>query len=78
MKEEMNKKLFMSLVTEEGLPKILEEKIFAEEYNLACNGGEPDMEHLLCVRLRESLVKERAWFSILYNDEWRELALKEK
>ena len=78
MNEEDKKRLYMVLITEEGLEEVLEGIANAEEYNMATNGGEPDLEYLLCLRLLEALQGEKELYSIVYDAEWREHVLKEE
>jgi len=78
MDKETNKKLFIALVTEERLEELLEEIVYGEEYDMAANGGEPDLEHLLRLRLLEALRGERALHSMIYNEGWREHVLESK
>jgi len=76
MNEEDRKKLFVALVTEEETEEVLEEIVNAEEYNMATNGGEPDLVHLMCLRLLEALRGERELHSMMYDKNWRERVLK--
>ena len=78
MNEEEKKKLFISLVTEEGLEKMLGEMVHREEFIMNIDGGEPDLVHLLCIRLLEALRGDRELYSMVYDEEWREHALKKE
>ena len=78
MNEEEKKKLFISLVKEEGLEKVLEEVVHREEFIMTVDGGEPDLVHLLCLRLLEELRGYPMRNSIVYDEEWREHVLKKR
>jgi len=76
MNEEMNKKLFMALVTEKGLMELLGEVVHREEFNMTVDGGEPDLVHLLCLRLLEELRGYIMGNSMVYDEEWRKHVLE--
>ena len=78
MDEKMGKELFISLVTEEGLEKVLAEAVHREEFIMTVDGGEPDLVHLLCLRLLEELRGYLMRDSMVYNEEWREHVLKKR
>lgn len=75
MSEEDKKKLFISLVKEEGMERVLAEMVHREEFIMTVDGGEPDLVHLLCLRLLEKLRGYPMRNSMVYDEEWREHAL---
>ena len=76
MNEETNKKLFMALVTEKGLMELLGEVVRREEFIMTVDGGEPSLEHLLCLRLLEELRGFTMDSSMVYDEEWRKHVLE--
>lgn len=71
--KEFEKELFIALVrNSEDLVKQLEAYIIGEEYNMASNGGEPDLTHLLALRLLEKMKREPVMYSIVYSKDYRE------
>ena len=76
MNEEEKKKLFIALVAEEKLEAILEHIVAGEEYIMQKDGGEPDLVHLLCMRLLEELRGEKVRYSLVYNEKWRKHVLE--
>ena len=78
MNEKERKKLFGALITEDGLQVVLEDIVTGEEYNMQKDGGEPDIEYLLCVRLLETMRGEKIGWSLVNSEEWRKHVLKEE
>ena len=78
MNEKEKKELFVALVKDEGVWRILREIINAEEDRMATNGGEPDLMHLLMVRLLEANQGNKSAVSLVNDCEWKIHALKEK
>lgn len=78
MNEKETKELFMALVTEEGLKAVLEDIIAGEEYNMASDGGEPDLVYILIVRLFESMIGHKIGMCLVNSGEWKKHALKEE
>jgi hypothetical protein len=78
MYKKETKKLFIALVTEEGLKAVLGDIIMDEEYYMASDGGEPDLVYILIVRLFESMVGHKIGSSLVNSEEWRKHALKEE
>jgi len=78
MLKEERKKLFVALVTGEKLEKLLAEIVHREEFIMTVEGGEPSLEHLLRLRLLEALRGYTMGDSMVYDEEWRKHALKEK
>lgn len=64
--------LFIALL--KGDDKDIEEKlyhyVYGSEYNWAHDGGEPDLAHILAVKLLEKLRGEKNYESMIYQDDY--------
>lgn len=78
--EESRKELFISLL--KGNKSDIQEKllqyVFDNEYLLAHDGGEPDMEHILAVKLLECMGISKLGVSIIYSKEYLEHVFKKE
>jgi len=76
MDEKDKKKLFMALVTEEGLEEVLVKMVHREEIVMTVEGGEPSLEHLLRLRLLEAIRGHILGDSMVHDKEWRKRVLE--
>ena len=69
--EQRRKELFKALVRDSKyIPKKLEAFVFSEEYTMQKDGGEPDLTHLLALKLLEEILGYKLESSIIYDPEY--------
>lgn len=78
--EESRKELFISLL--KGNRTDIQEKllqyVFDNEYLLCHDGGEPDMDHILAVKLLECMGINKLTTSIIYSDRYLDHVFKKE
>ena len=78
----MNKEFFKALLfkallrNSESLEVDLESYVSGEEYMMQKDGGEPDLIHLLALRLLEKMIGRPVSYSIVYQKDYIELVEK--
>lgn len=79
-KEELTVKQEMFISLLKGDEKEIEDKLyniyFTNEYLMAHRSGEPDLEHILAVKLLEKLRGQKMYMSIIYQEAYLEHIFK--